>query len=107
MVAFGNTLGKSHGGVVIPEGLAKGESPSNGAVEGAGRLVRDFARALKAQLEKKAAVKIESSECIVQWIIRWAAVLPSRYLVGKDGLTAYERRRGRTCKLHVVPFGEK
>ena len=33
--------------------------------------------------------------------------MSSRYLVGKDGRTAYERRRGRRCNLPVVPFGEK
>ena len=31
----------------------------------------------------------------------------SRFVVGKDGLTAYERRRGRKCRIPVVPFGEK
>ena len=30
----------------------------------------------------------------------------SEYLVGKDGRTASERRRGRRCKGPVVPFGE-
>ena len=34
-------------------------------------------------------------------------MLPSRFLVGKDGKTGYERRRGRKCKLHCVPQGEK
>ena len=33
--------------------------------------------------------------------------LVSRFLVGKDGLTAYERRRGRKCRIPVVAFGEK
>ena len=27
--------------------------------------------------------------------------------MGKDGKTGYERRRGRKCKLHSVPIGEK
>ena len=30
----------------------------------------------------------------------------SRYKVGEDGKTAYERQKGRKCKLEVVPFGE-
>ena len=34
------------------------------------------------------------------------AMLVSRYLVGKDGRTAYERRTGRKCRVPVVPFGE-
>ena len=30
----------------------------------------------------------------------------SRYMVGKDGRTAYERRRGRRCNVPSVPLGE-
>ena len=30
----------------------------------------------------------------------------SRYKVGEDDKTAYERQKGRTCNLEVVPFGE-
>ena len=33
-------------------------------------------------------------------------MLVSRYLVGRDGRTGYERRKGRKCRLPVVPFGE-
>ena len=39
-------------------------------------------------------------------MVRWAAMTCSRYLVGKDGRTGFERRRGRTCRIPVVPFGE-
>ena len=41
------------------------------------------------------------------WMIRWCAMLYSRYAVGRDGLTAYERRRGRKCAIPAVVFGEK
>ena len=30
----------------------------------------------------------------------------SRFLVGRTGLTAYERRRGRKCRIPLVAFGE-
>ena len=30
----------------------------------------------------------------------------SRYKVGEDGKTAYERQKGRKCKLEMVPLGE-
>ena len=30
----------------------------------------------------------------------------SRYKVGVDGKTPYERQKGRKCNLEVVPFGE-
>ena len=44
---------------------------------------------------------------IFLWIIRWAAICYSRYAVGRDGRTAYERLKGRACKAVVVPMGVK
>ena len=38
---------------------------------------------------------------------QWAAMAISRFRVGKDGKTAYERQRGARCKEGVVPFGER
>ena len=32
--------------------------------------------------------------------------MTSRFLVGKDGRTAIERRRGRKCNIPTVPCGE-
>ena len=52
-------------------------------------------------------MELECNEAIVMWMVRWAALLVSRFLVGKDGRTAYERRTGRKCRVPVVPFGEK
>ena len=88
-----DAVGKFHGGIIIPEGPAKGESQSNGIVEEAGKTVRESTRVLKAQVEDKAEVKLECDDEITLWMVRWAAMLCSRYLVGKDGRTAYERRR--------------
>ena len=75
-------------------------------VEEAGKTVREFTGVLKEQTEDKLGIKISSEDVITPWMVRWAAMICSRYLVGKDGRTAYERRRGRKCNLVVVPFGE-
>ena len=91
----------------MPELSAKNESQSNGTAEEAGKTVREFTRALQEQIEDKAGVNIETGDAITLWLVRWAAMVTSRYLVGKDGRTAYERRRGRPCRLEVVPCGEK
>ena len=40
-------------------------------------------------------------------MIRWAAMLPSTLLVGKDGKTAFERRRGRRCDIPTEILVEK
>ena len=107
LVAFREAVAKYHGGVVIPETSAKGESQSNGAAGNAGRMVRDFTRVLKEQVEKLAQVKLETTSCAIPWMTRWASTICPRYLVGKDGMTGQERRRGRRCKLAVVRFAEK
>ena len=93
--AVKDALGRFHGGRVVPEQPAKGESPSNGIVEEAGKTVRGFTRVLKEQIEGEAGVILSCDDNIVLWMVRWAAMLCSRYLVGKDGRTAFERRRGR------------
>ena len=51
--------------------------------------------------------KLASKEPIMLWLVRWAAMVASRYLVGKDGRTAYVRKRGRMCKMPLAIFGEK
>jgi hypothetical protein len=107
MKALRDAVGKYHGGVVIPEGPAKNESQSNGTAEEAGKTVRGFCRVLKDQIEYNTNSKLGTSDVIVLWMIRWAAMMTSRYLKGKDNETPYQRRRGRICEIPVVPYGEK
>ena len=64
-------------------------------------------KVLKSQLEENTGVTIEGKDNITQWMIRWSAMLPSRFMVGKDDKTAYERRRGRRCEIPTEVFGEK
>ena len=102
-----DAIGKYHGGEVIPEEPAKGESQSNGVVEEAGKTVREFTRVYKEQIEEKTGIELASDSPIILWVIRWAAMARSRFKVGEDGKTAYERRKMRKCRLEVVPIGEK
>ena len=94
-----DAVGKLLGGRVIPECPPKGESQSNGRIEEAGKTMRGFVRIMKDQIETEAMVQLEGHDAIVQWLVRWGAMLPSRFLVGKDGKTAFERRRGRACHV--------
>ena len=105
--AVRDAVGKLLGGRVIPENPPEGESQSNGRIEEAGKTIRGFVRVMKSQIEEKAGIKIEGKDIITQWMIRWAAMIPSRFLVGKDGKTAFERRRGRRCDIPTEILGEK
>ena len=57
----------------------------------AGKTVREFVPVLREHVQDKAEVEQGASDDMV----RWSAMMVSRFLVGKDGLTACERRRGR------------
>ena len=102
-----DALARYHGGRIIPETPPRGESQSNGAIEEAGKTVREYFRVLKEHVEHKTGFKITGADILTPWMIRWSAELYSRYAVGRDGLTPYERRRGRRCTIPVAAFGEK
>ena len=68
--------------------------------------MREFTRVFKIQAEEKAGVEIGGTDPILHWAVRWAAMVCSRYLVGVDGKTGWERRRGRKCRVPVCLFGE-
>ena len=64
-------------------------------------------RTLKAQLEHDIGQKLEPDAVILQWLVRWAGISVSRYMVGKDGKTAYERIRTISCSTPIAMIGEK
>ena len=66
-----------------------------------------MARVLKVQVESKIKRKIEMKEPIMKWLVRWAAMSLSRFQVGRDRKTPYERQTGRVCQEEVLPFGER
>ena len=107
MQSLKTAIGRFHGGVLIPEVSARGESQSNGAVERAAQVVAELVRVLKEQLEQNATVQVGLTDTISLWMFRWAAMLCSKYMVGSDGRTAHERRRDRRCRIPVVASGER
>ena len=106
LLAVRSATMKYHGGIVIPEGPAKGENAENGLVEEAGKTIREFVCTFISQIEYGIDDRLELDLDIIPWIVRWATNCYSWYAVGKDGRTAYERLRGRTCRAIVVPMEE-
>ena len=58
-------------------------------------------------MEDYTELSVQPQDIIVQRMVKWTAMICSRYMVGSDGLTGYGRRRGRKCKIPVVRFGEQ
>ena len=65
-----------------------------------------MAKVIRDAVEYKINRKLKVGAVIMQWLIRWSAMLLSRCQVGKDGKTGYERRRGRACTTPLASFGE-
>ena len=84
IVAVREALARCHGGCISPEQPPVGEHQSNGRAEEAGRTIRDQARVLKIQFQIRIRRKVEASEPIMAWLIRWAAMSVSRFLIGKN-----------------------
>ena len=100
-------LSRYHGGRITPEQPPKGESPSNGNVEEAGKTTRSILKVFKDMIDTKIREEVPSDSQVMQWLVRWAAMLYSRFKVGADGKSSYERQKGRKCKQEVLPFAEK
>lgn len=95
-----------HGGQMIPEVSPPGESQANGAAEENGKNILGMVMTLMEHVCAKVGEVISGACPFAQWVVRWAAMLITRFSVGTDGKTAYERMTGRKCKLEVVPIGE-
>ena len=91
----------------ILENSPVGDSRSNGAAEQAVQAVGEQVRVLRRGLEQRLGVKLSGKHPVMSWLVEHAADLLSRYQVGDDGRTGYERLKGKKCKMEMVEFGEK
>ena len=57
-------------------------------------------------MEHNIKCKIFDEAPIMSWLVRWSAELISKYSVGMDGKTPYERIRKEDCVTPLAPFGE-
>ena len=92
---------------VMPEESPVEDHQANGDIENAIREIGKEIRTLKSATESKIGRRIASNHPILAWLPAHAAFLISRYAVGADGKTAYERSRGKKYKRELVPFAER
>lgn len=95
-VAVREALARCHGGKVTPEQPPPGNHQSSGLAKVTGRHV----------VQRRIGRKVVDNEPVMPWMVRCAAMSMSRSQRGRDGMTPYQRQRGRKCELELVPFGE-
>jgi hypothetical protein len=79
---------------------------ANGFIEVGVREIKRQCRALLSDLEFKLERKVDPGHPLLVWLPRHAAFLLTRYRVGTDGKTAFERTYGRKWRIPLVRFGE-
>ena len=90
----------------ITEFSPVGKSASSGVVERGIQSVQGRVRVLLDALEVRWKRTIATDECILTWIVEWAARSLNRLEIGKDGRTAYERCKGKRARHPGIEIGE-
>jgi hypothetical protein len=83
-----------------------GESASNGGIEGAVKIFKGILRVHLAALERKIGARFPSNHPVLTWLVEHVGDVVSKYMVGVDGRTAYERLFGRPVREEGLEFGE-
>ena len=94
------------GSRMIVENSPVGSSKSNGIVERAIQSVQGMIRTIRSDIEGRWGVKIDATHSIWPWIAEHAGFLLTRFEVGRDGKTAYERLKGKSAKVQGIAFAE-
>ena len=105
MVALQHEVQRIRTSKTVPVNSPVGESECNGRVGNAIRRVQDRVRKPKCQIECETGMSPEKHLPIMTWIVRWAGEFLSKYSIGVDRKTAYERIRGRTCDRPIAYIG--
>ncbi len=61
---------------------------------------------MTADVEAKFGEKFPFSHTVYAWTLRHAGWLTSRFLIGKDGLAAFQRYKGRAYHGEICEFFE-
>ncbi len=92
---------------MVPENSPKGESKSNGLIENAIKSLEGMIRTTKDHIETKMKEKIAKDSPLFAWIVEAVGTMITRYRIGQDGKTPYQRLKGKKPSNVLVPIGEK
>ena len=88
------------------ERSAAHDSQSNGGTEVGVRTVRGLLRSLRLCLGKRLGARLPTQHPLMAWLVEHTALLLNACSRGSDGITPWERARGRPFGLRLHGFGE-
>ena len=94
-------------GMTVPVGPPAYDPQANGAIE---KGVQDWntqLRALKLALEAHIGCSVPSTCAAMEWMMQHAGFVHSRFQVGHDGKTPWQRLTGKVFNGVILEFGEQ
>lgn len=82
----------------VPEESHVGESQSNGRAERSVQIIKAQFRTMKLELEDKLQCRIPCSHPILTWLVEYCSMLVTKFQVGEDGKTGYQRLHGQASR---------
>ena len=82
-----------------------GDSKANGFIESGVKTIEGLVRTIKFGLEEHIQKKISAHHPIFAWIVEHAADLQTKFQVGVDGMTPYQRLKGKPFQGEILEFG--
>ena len=79
---------------------------ANGEIENTVKMVKGRARTFVHALEQRILKKIPPTHPVLSWLVEHAAMSMTRRSRGADGMTAWQRARGRPFGARMMEFGE-
>ena len=92
---------------VSTEASARYDSQSNGLTEVGIMMIRGLFRSLKLCLESRIERRIPESHALISWLLQHTCLVLNACVKGPDGLTAWNRVRGRNFHAPMANFGEQ
>ena len=91
---------------IIPEDAPVKESQLNGESEEVVQDAQDRIRCIKSSMEARYEQTTAGNHPCIPWLVRHAAMTYTRYAIGVDGQTAYERTKGNKFAREVAELRE-
>ena len=91
---------------VMSENSPEYDPQANGAAENAVKAWKGMFKTQKSSLESSIGLKIPVRHPIIAWIAKWSSDVMVWQLKGHDGLTPYQRIRGKPFHSRLAALGE-
>ena len=92
-------------GATVVEQSKPYDSKSNGRAENTERRLESQARTLKLAVERACRMELDVQSPAFAWLVLHSADVLTKFSLGKDGRTPYERLKGKRYHGMMVPFG--